>query len=241
MKIAVQLSLVLILTTLVSSVPAATAASQPAAAKDFTGGRYTIISYKSTDSATHSGKIIIKKQGDIFKMDVNFEDGPPLQGVALYRDGELWAAVGQADTMGLAVYKISAGTLTGTTYNISGDPTKFGSETMTGSKDLAGDYKLTDGKAPFTGDAYSGKAVIHPVRPAKLSGAPVYHLDWTLGDYQAQAAAFKVGDTLIAATSSGPEWAVVRFKIDPATGAMSGDFYDILKAVGTVALTCDGD
>jgi hypothetical protein len=220
--------------------PAAPATPAPtdAAAKDFEGGSFSIAGFHSSDATKHQGKVIIKKQGEVYAMDLKFTDSDAWQGVAVQHNGELWAAIGPVNTVGLVVYNIAGGNLTGTWMNVTGVKSSFGSENLSGAETIGGSYNITDAKAPFTGAAYAGAVAIDPL-PVKTGqgDAPFYHLGWNLGGYKIQCVAFKSGESLIGVSSTGADCAVVRFKIDPGTGNLAGDFYTVSKASGDYSLT----
>jgi hypothetical protein len=220
--------------------PAAPSASD-AAAPDFAGGSYSIAAFHSSDATKHQGKITIKKQGDVYAMDLKFTDSDPWQGVAVQHNGELWAAIGPVNTVGLVVYNITGGNLAGTWMNVTGEKSSFGSENLTGPETIGGSYNITDAKAPFTGTAYAGTVAIDPLTVKTGGGdSPFYHLGWTMGTYKVEGVAFKSGNSLIGVSSTGPDCGIVRFKIDPATGNLTGDFCTVSKANGDYSLTKDG-
>ena len=120
-------------------------------------------------------------------MDLKFTDGDPWQGVAVEQNGELWAAIGPVNTVGLVVYKIRGGNLSGTWMNATGDASKFGSENLSGAATIEGRYNI------------------------------------------------------VAASSTGADCAVVRFKIDPRNANLMGDYYTVSQAHGDYMLTKDAE
>lgn len=224
--------------------PAAPAASTTTGApKGFTGGTYSIYLHRSSDSKKQQGKFVFTKQGGIYVIDLKFTDGEPWQGVAVEQNGELWAAIGPVNTVGLAVYRNrGGGVLDGAWLNITGDPGKYGSEKLSGAPTIGGTYNITAAKAPFTGAPYSGTVDIEGL-PLRVGAGeqPFVHLAWTLGAYKAQGVGCKSQNSLFAASSSGDDCAVVRFKIDPKTANLMGDYYSVGQAHGDYMLTKDAE
>ncbi len=222
--------------------PATPAAPTAGAAKGFSGGTYSIYLSHSSDSKKHQGKFVFTKQGSIYAMDLKFTEGEPWQGVALEQNGELWAAIGPVNTVGLVVYRINGGNLSGAWMNVTGDASKFGNENLSGAAAIGGAYKITSAKAPFTGAPYSGTVAIDAL-PIRIGAGeqPFVHLAWNLGAYQAQGVGFKTPAYLFAASSTGADCAVVRFKIDPKTANLMGDFYTVGQVHGDYMLTKDAE
>ena len=213
-------------------------------ANEFAGGTYSIANFQSSDGVKRAGKIVIRKQGEVYAMDLQFDAGDPWQGVAIVKKDELWAAMGPVNTVGLAIYKIDGGKLFGTWMNATGDAKTFGTEDPASPGtpgQFGGPYTITGAKAPFTGAAYAATLSLDHVPGAYLVGdARVFLLEWDFGGgYKIKGVGFKGVSNLAAATSSGADFAIARFKIDPVTGGLTGDFYTKLEATGSFTLTRD--
>lgn len=215
------------------------AASDAEAIKNFAAGEYKIDAYTSQgdNSPNKAGTVTITKVGDVFAMEFKFTQGDPSQGVAVQQGDELWAAVGPAGTVGLAVYKVDGGKLAGTWYNATGKPESFGSENATGAEPLGGAYQITDAKAPFTQAPYVGTLTLDAVGKKFWNVAPVYTAAWDLGGYKAKGVGLSEGNKVLAiATSSAPDFSLIHFKINIKDNYLNGQFYTVNKVIGIYSL-----
>jgi len=214
------------------------AASDSDAIKNFVAGEYKIDAYssKGDNSPNKAGTITITKAGDVFAMEFKLTSGEALQGVAMQHGDDVWAAVGPPNTMALAVYKVQGGKLTGTWYNATGKPESFGTENATGAERLGGEYKITDAKASFTQAAYTGTLTLDSVGKKFWESAPIYTAAWDLGGYKAKGVALSENDTLVAATSTSPDFSLIHFKIKAKDNYLNGQFYSVNKVIGIYSL-----
>jgi hypothetical protein len=214
------------------------AASDADSVKNFVAGEYKIDLYASQgdNSPRKKGTVKITKAGDVFAMEYKLSFGEPLQGVAVQRGDEVWAAVGPAGTMGLAVYKDEAGKLSGTWYNVTGKPESFGTENATGADPLGGEYKITDAKAPFTQAPYTGTLTLEEVGKKFWNTAPIYNVAWDLGGYKAKGVGLSENGSLAIATSTAPDFTLVHFKINIKDNILSAQFYSVNKVIGIYTL-----
>jgi hypothetical protein len=205
---------------------------------NFAAGEYKIDAYTSQgdSSPNKAGTVTITKMGDVFAMDFKFTQGDPLQGVAIQHGGELWAAVGPVGTVGLAVYKVENGKLTGTWYNATGKPESFGTENATGADPLGGDYKITDAKAPFTQAPYTGTLTLDTVGKKFWNVAPIYTAAWDLGGYKAKGIGLSENDSLAIATSTAPDFSIMHFKMNIKDNYLNGQFYSVNNVIGIYSL-----
>ncbi len=217
------------------------AADAADAAKDLAVGKFGIYLYKGSDGKHPKGTVEITKAGDVYVMSFTFKEGDPLQGVAIKHGKELWTAIGPAGTTGLAVYKNTAGVLSGTWYNASGNADSFGTESLKGAAKLGGDYQITEAKAPTTHAPYTGTVSVTALPPARPDRkTPIYTVAWDLGTYKAQGIGFGADDSLIAASGTAPEFSVVRFKLDDTGKYITGEFYSAQKVWGDWTLDRKG-
>lgn len=214
------------------------AASDADAVKNFVAGEYKIDAYASQGDASPNkkGAVTVTKVGDLFAMEFKLTHGDPLQGVAVQHGDELWAAVGPAGTMGLAVYKVEAGKLTGTWYNVTGKPESFGSENASGAESLGGEYKITDAKAPFTQAPYTGTLTLDAVGKKFWAAAPIYTAAWDLGGYKAKGVGLSENGTLVIASSTAADFSLIHFKINIKDNYLNGQFYSVNKVIGIYSL-----
>jgi hypothetical protein len=174
------------------------------------------------------------KQGPVYPalFDYSAAGGPKWMGVATMKevqgDQNIFAAYGTEQKIGLCVYDINGGDLTGTWYPwyFDGDAKNLGTETLKGAADLSGEFKIVSAKAPTTGAAYAGSVTF---TPQKIVGAATddqtYAVVWTLGDVKAYGIGLRSGNQLFVASGAATDITIARFKIN--NGSFSGDFFKL--------------
>lgn len=217
------------------------------AAADPVAGKWMILNGSGPVEKTGKGLITIgPKKGDAYPLtyDCTKGGGPTWTGVAFWKelksDKVLWAAYGSPKTIGLCVYEIKGGTLSGKWYPfyIDGDAKNVGTEDLQGPETLDGDYKITSAKAPNTGAAYSGTVSIHP---ANIVGEPdqakSYLITWNLGGAKIQGIGVRTKNYLIVSSGAGADVNIAKFDIQNG-GIISGDWYKLgSKEKGLAAAT----
>ena len=176
------------------------------------------------------------KQGDVYPVTFDYtkDGGPTWTGIAdsheLSGDRYIWAAYGTPKTIGLAVYKIDGGKLSGVWHPWYGgaDPKNLGTEELQGPDTLDGDFQIVSAKAPSTGAAYNGTVTI---KPLTIVGADdeekPYSLTWTIGTVKVQGIGIRTKDFLYVASGSGADVNIGKFKMENGNATFSGDFFKL--------------
>jgi hypothetical protein len=127
----------------------------PAAAGDFTG-RYAAVGVTPEDRP-YKGDVQIEQVGELHVVLWRLEGGAAYKGIAIRQGDKLGVGYGNADTkFGVAVYKVTGGTLEGVWADSRDLKSELGKETLEGSPDLNGTFKVTlgqnrDGMTNYTG------------------------------------------------------------------------------------------
>ena len=205
------------------------------AAADQLAGKWMVLNGTGPVEKIGNGTITFSpKKGDAYP--VNFDHtqngGPSWAGVAVYLeafgDKNFWAAYGTPKTVGMCVYAIDGGTLTGKWYPwyIDGEAKNVGTENLKGPDTLDGDFTITDAKAPTTGAAYTGTVTI---KPLTIVGAgddeKPYSVTWNFGTTKVQGIGIRTRKFLYVSSGSGADVNIGKFKID--NGSFTGDFYKL--------------
>ncbi len=175
------------------------------------------------------------RKGGVYPVTFDYTKGggPSFTGVAasteLSGDRYIWAAYGTPKTVGLCVYKIDGGKLSGRwhPWYDQGDPKNIGTEELEGPDTLDGDYKITAAKAPATGAAYTGTVTI---KPLEVVGAAddekPYSVTWTIGETKLQGIAIRTKNYLYVATG-GTDTMIGKFKMENGNSTFQGDFFKL--------------
>lgn len=216
------------------------------AAADQAAGKWDVLNGNGPVANIGKGAITFgPKKGDVYPaiFDYAAGGGPSWAGVAAYKvvsgDRYLWTAYGTPKTIGLCVYEIDGGTLTGKWYPwyCDGDPKNVGTETLSGPASLDGEFKIVSAKTPTTGAPYAGTVSI---APTKIVGADEseqpYLLTWTLGTVKIRGIGIRSGKNLFVASGSGADVLIAMFKIE--NGSFHGDFFKLGSTeMGSTAAT----
>lgn len=203
------------------------------AAKDHVVGKWTVLSGTGPVEKISKGAITFgPKQGPVYPATFDFSSGggPKWTGVAAAKDVQgdecIFAAYGTEKAIGLCVYDIKGGDLTGTWYPwyFDGDVKNLGTEVLKGGAALGGEYKIVSAKAPTTGAAYVGTVTI---TPQKIVGSSdeTYAVVWTLGTVKAYGIGVRSGDQLFVASGAAADINIAKYKI--GNGSFSGDFFKL--------------
>lgn len=207
--------------------------ASPGATGDPWLGSHAILSHNTSGGPKRAGAIIVTKQADYYGITYKTADNPAWQGIAVNvalpgsRAPELWAAVGPAGASSLGIYEQSGNSLRGVwvPVNASQDRSLLGFENLNGPAELGGGYKITSGKLPNGGIAYSGDLNIDPL-PAQLGGnAKCYRIRWTTGT---TAVGFQSQTKLAVAAGWGADCEMLRFRLENA-----GIVVDVINKAGT--------
>jgi|GEM_PF-3040804 len=202
-------------------------------------GDHQIAGQNTTATTKRTGSIAITKQGDFYAITYKTGENPAWSGIGAPvtlvqgADPELWAAVAPSGAVSLGTYAINGGNLTGTWIPVNADHDKavLGFENLAGAPQLGGVYKITGGKLPNGGAAYTGALNIDPL-PATFSGtAKCYRIRWATGT---SAVGFVVKNHLTVAAGWGADWEVLRFRLD--TSALQVDLLNKTGAEGSYTI-----
>jgi hypothetical protein len=228
------------------AIEAANAEQEKLDAADQVAGKWTVLNGTGPVDNIGSGFITFgKKLGEVYPVtfDHSKANGPTWSGVAWYKvvsgDKTIWAAYGTPKTVGLCVYEIDGGKLTGKWYPWynDGDPKNTGTENLQGPDTLDGDYTITSATAPTTGAVYTGSVSIKPLTiVGSADDTKPYSVTWTLGATKIEGIGIKTGKYLFVSAGSGADVNIAKFKID--NGSFNGDFYKLgAKDMGSTAAT----
>ena len=220
------------------------AESDRLAAMDQVAGKWDVLNGSGPVPKIGKGGITFApKKGEVYPATFDFSagGGPAWMGVAAYSDAfgdkVIWSAFGTSKTIGLCVYDIDGGTLSGHWYPwyVDGDAKNVGTEVIKGPASLDGDFKIESAAAPTSGAAYSGTVSI---KPLKIVGAgdsnPPYSIVWTMGTAKVYGIGIRSKNRLFIASGAGPDVNIGRFKID--NGSFSGDFFKLgATEMGSIA------
>lgn len=211
------------------------AAEEARLAADPWVGKHEIAAHNTTATTKRKGSFVIAKQADYYAVTFETGENPAWKGIGVKvpivpgGEQELWAAVAPAGAVSLGVYEIKGGSLAGVwvPVNAAQDKSVLGFENLVGAAELGGVYKITGGKLPNGGAAYTGALNIDPL-PATFSGtAKCYRIRWANG---ATAVCFAVKNRIAAAAGWGADWEVLRFRLD--SSSMSVDLLNKSGAEG---------
>jgi hypothetical protein len=131
------------------------AAGGIAAAEEFTG-RYAATGV-TPQGQSYKGDVQIEPVGKLQVVLWKLEGGAAYKGIGIRQGDKLGVGYGSADTkFGIAVYKVNGGTLEGVWADSRDLKSELGKETLEGSPNLTGTYKIAlgqnrDGLTNYTG------------------------------------------------------------------------------------------
>ena len=206
---------------------AANAAAEEARAKaDNVPGRYELVTFNSSDDTKRDGDMTVAKHGKYYKLAMNFKDGTKWEGAAAKVGDEVWAAIGPEKTAALGLYEVKpTGELDGLwvpAYLLGTDEPVFGIEKLQSSNKKGTDFKITEAKAPTTGDAYAGTLKATPTKVQLNGNGGTAALLWTMGTVKVHGVGLRAGNILGACAAGSKEFAIVRFKTEGDN--LIGDF-----------------
>ena len=161
-------------------------------------GDYTIDGNTVAGGRSYAGRLEIVQRGPAYALAWRLDQGDAYTGVALLEDDILGAVYwsGSNRNLGIVIYRIEGGTLTGTWAPANAAIEAAGRETLKGSSSLSGRYDITLGQQPNSGGRYSGQVEI------KRTGE-TYELQWFLPNPSYVGRGIRVGDLLV--VGYGPE------------------------------------
>ena len=200
-------------------------------------GKWELLNGHGPVAKVNAGDITFgAKKGDAYPVtfDHTKDGGPSWNGVAAFKllngDPIIFAAYGTPKTIGLCVYEIDGGKLSGKWYpwSIDGDAKNSGTEELKGPESLDGDFTIVSAKAPNTGAAYSGTVTI---KPLEIVGAgdseKPYQVTWVFGATKVQGIGIRTDKYLIVSSGAGPDVHIAKFKFQNGGATFSGDWFKL--------------
>jgi hypothetical protein len=173
------------------------AACGAASADDFVG-RYAAQGI-SPDDKHYKGEVQIEQVGKLHVVLWKLEGGAAYKGIGIRQGDKLGVGYGAAKTkFGIAVYKVNGGTLEGVWADSRDLRSELGKETLEGSPDLDGTYKVTLGQNRDGMTNYSGTIEI------KRKG-DTFVFYWPISKTPTLGVGVLLDDMLVVAYSSNPE------------------------------------
>jgi hypothetical protein len=213
----------------------ANAEEEKKAAADQIAGKWMVLNSNGPVEKLGRGSIIVHpKKGQAYPVDLDLSlgGGPKWQGVGVYKamfgDKLFWLAYGTEKQVGMCVYEIKGGSLTGTWYPwyVDGTEKTTGSEVLKGPETLDGDYAIESAKAPYTGAAYTGTVSIHPAKiVGKDDNEAPYTITWTIGGAKVNGIGIKHKNFLFVASGAGADVNIAAYQIQ--NGNMNCDWYKL--------------
>lgn len=210
-------------------------------------GKFTVLN-SNVDTARDAA-IEVAKVGDFVSVTIKGKDGTEWYGVGVTRkvfgDNEHWVAFQPKGAVGLAVYEPNGKNLDGVwiPYTALKDGKKaLGSEKLAVTSAKTGKYKITEAKAPGTGDAYAGTLQVAPAPHGEASvNLNTLILQWTLGEAKVYGIGFFLEyaqgkQALVAASGLEAPVMIGRIKETSSSGVHM-DFYTSEKAAGYMLFT----
>ncbi len=211
------------------------AEAEALARRDPIVGKWQVLNGHGPVDKIDAGDILFgPKKGEAYPVTFDYTGagGPSWSGVAMFKmvDGDpiVFAAYGTPKTVGMCIYEINGGTLSGKWYPwyIDGDAKNVGTEELKGPESLDGEFTISSAKAPSTGAAYAGTVSI---KPEEIVGSgdkqKPYLVTWTFGTTKVQGFGIRTGKYLIVSSGSGADVILAKFKLQ--NGTFSGDWFKL--------------
>lgn len=143
----------------------------------------------------YTGTVQLAQEGDHYTIDWSVANSPGYKGVGIVEGSVLGVGWGTGANYGVAVYKVSGGTLTGrwATFMSRG---KVGSETLSGPAGLNGEYKIAAATNPANNKSYEGTVRIAP-------NGSAYSVTWQLPNETYSGVGILSGDVFVVGWGTG--------------------------------------
>jgi hypothetical protein len=152
---------------------------------------------RTPEEKEYKGSVQIQEQGQIHVVLWQLEGGGAYEGIGLHRGDILGSAYGPPGSrFGLYVYKINGGTLDGTWADSADLKAELGRETLEGSANLNGEYKITLGQNRDGLTNYDGSVILQP-------NGDAYVVIRNVGKKTTIGIGVRLGDLLVVATGLG--------------------------------------
>ena len=183
-------------------------------------GTYTISSASNPGGGPgYRGTVAITRQGPHYALDWTIAGSTPYKGVGIQTGNLLGVGWGMGTNYGVVVYRVNAGTLTGT-WTSAQSVGQVGTEVLQGPAGLNGTYEIVSASNAGGGGTYTGTVNITPsgathkvvwnVKPSGYSGVGILEGDtfivgWGSGSDGAGVVAYRTAGTTLSGT-----WAPAR-------------------------------
>jgi hypothetical protein len=208
------------------------------AAADQFVGNWEIITHYTSGDVKRKGSVAVTPQGTFYGVEFKTGETPPWKGIAVkyktkLNDQELWIAMAPAGAVGLGIYQVQGGNLTGTwlPVNAATDKSVLGFEKLTGSPQVSGAYTITAGKLPNGGVTYTGAMNIDPLKENMNTTARCVRFRWATGNF---GIGFVLDNTVAVSAGGQTDFEILRLQL--GNGSMNGDFLSAKGAKGYYTL-----
>lgn len=172
-------------------------------------GQYRITGQTVSKSRTYAGELEIEQSGAAYSLAWRLDAGHTYGGTAIYVDGVLggvyWTGARPSRDLGIVVYQINGGELTGTWIPAGAKSNSLGRENLKGSPGLDGRYEVTLGENPGgRGSKYSGHVEI-------ARRGQTYDVRWFLPGPAYIGQGIRIGDVLAVGYSKGTAPGVIAY------------------------------
>jgi hypothetical protein len=177
------------------------AAESEKAFADALFGKFQVINSNVGDWGGGSATSTRGKDGFVY-LDLQFK-GAKMAGIGAVMKYEgsssLWLAAAPEGAVALAIYEVDGGKLTGKWIPVNAakdGKATLGVENLEGGPNLEGTFKITEGKGPNGGAAYTGTVTFKKVAPADAHqvffGERTYAVTWNVGGAAITGTAFSL-------------------------------------------------
>ena len=168
-------------------------------------GTFTVEGINPTNDQAYDGKVGVIDSENAASVRWQLPNNLNYEGVGFITGDIFSVAYGTPGKYGLVVYKLDGkGKLVGE-WNAANKPNERGKETLEGSKDLTGTYKITDSFSSYNKNPYNGVVTI-------TKTGVTYLFNWTLGTESYSGIGVLDGDIMSVAWGTGATYGVAAYK-----------------------------
>jgi hypothetical protein len=197
-------------------------------------GDYLVRGEAPKKERLYSGALRIADSGPGYRLGWVLDQGEVYDGTGLYIDNVLgavyWAGQKPGPDVGVVIYRIKDGELTGTWLPAASDET--GRETLRGSPGLAGRYEIVHGENP-DGGTYSG--TVEMTRQGRI-----HDLRWYVPKLAYVGRGIRVGDLLVVGYARGKAPGIVAYCMTSENGKGVWS-YGGARGLGTEVISRSGN
>lgn len=197
-------------------------------------GQYQIAGNTVSKTRSYTGQLTIERRGAAYSLAWRLDAGDAYGGTAILADNVLgavyWPGSGKpGGDLGIVVYKINGGELTGTWIPAGATADKLGRETLKGRAGLDGRYEVTLGENPGGRGSYTGYVEM-------ARHGDTYELRWFVPTFAYMGQGLRVGDVLVVGYSGGKAPGVIAYCMT-ADGGQGIWSYGDAKSLGTETIS----